>query len=103
VQHEAEIARWVFESFLNGVTPYAIAEELNRRGEPAALRKRWSIPSVLRLLDSRYVAGIRIFRGEEIGSGNGPAIIDEAMFRNAAPTVRRCTARSTSSGISTTG
>lgn len=81
VEHEAEIVRWVFESFLNGVTPYAIAEELNRRGEPTALGRRWSIPGVLRLLDSRHVAGIRVFRGEEIGPGSWPAIIDEAMFR----------------------
>jgi DNA invertase Pin-like site-specific DNA recombinase len=32
VEREAGIVRWVFESFLNGMTPYAIAEELNRRG-----------------------------------------------------------------------
>lgn len=36
---------------------------------------------MLRLLDSRHVAGIRVFRGKEIGPGNRPAIIDEAMFR----------------------
>jgi site-specific DNA recombinase len=80
-EHEAEIVRWVFESFLTGMTPYAMAEDLNRRGEPTAHGKRWSIPSVLRLLDSRHVAGIRVFRGEEIGPGNWPAIIGEAMFR----------------------
>jgi site-specific DNA recombinase len=80
-EHEAEIVRWAFESFLNGMTPYAIAEDLNRRGEPTAHGKRWGIPSVLRLLGSRHVAGIRVFRGEEIGPGNWPAIIGEAMFR----------------------
>jgi hypothetical protein len=81
VEHEAEIVRWVFESFLNGMTPYAIAEDLNRRGEPTVLGKRWTINGVLRLLDSRQVAGIRIFRGEEIGPGIWPAIIAEPMFR----------------------
>lgn len=80
-EHEAGIVTWVFESFLNGMTPYAIAEDLNRRGEPTALGRRWGIPSVLRLLDSRHVAGIRVFRGEEIGPGTWPAIIDEPMFR----------------------
>ena len=47
VEQEAGIVRWVFESFLNGMTPYAIAGDLNRRGEPTAQGKRWSIPSVL--------------------------------------------------------
>jgi DNA invertase Pin-like site-specific DNA recombinase len=82
-EHEAEIVRWVFDSFLHGMTPHALAADLNRRGEPTAHGKRWSIPSVLRLLDSRHVAGIRVFRGEEIGPGNWPPIIDEAMFREA--------------------
>ena len=30
----------VFESFLNGMRPYAIAADLNRRGEPTAQGKR---------------------------------------------------------------
>ena len=81
VAEEAAIVRWMFESFLNGMTPHAISDDLNRRGIPTAQGKRWSIPTVLRLLDSRHVAGIRVFRGQEIGSGIWPAIIDPAMFR----------------------
>jgi site-specific DNA recombinase len=73
--------RWIFESFLGGMTPYAIAEDLNRRGIPTALGNQWRIKTVLKLLDSRHVAGIRIFRGEEIGPGIWPAIIDPMMFR----------------------
>ena len=77
---EAEIVRWMFESFLNGMTPLAISNDLNRRGIPTAQGKRWSIPTVLRLLD-RGSGGIRVFRGQEIGPGMWPAIIGEAMFR----------------------
>lgn len=81
VEDEAAVVRWMFESFLHGMTPHAISDDLNRRGIPTAQGKRWSIPNVLRLLDSRHVAGIRVFRGQEIGPGIWPAIIDEAMFR----------------------
>jgi hypothetical protein len=36
---------------------------------------------VLSLLDSRHVAGLRVFRGQEIGPGAWPGIIDVGMFR----------------------
>lgn len=36
VPAEAEIVRWMFEGFLNGMTPFAITENLNRRGIPTA-------------------------------------------------------------------
>jgi hypothetical protein len=81
IEREAEIVRWMFESFLDGMTSHAIMDDLNRRGVPSAQGKRWSIQTVLRLLDSRHVAGIRVFRGKEIGPGVWPAIIDPMMFR----------------------
>ena len=34
IPEEAEVIRWVFESYLNGHTPAWIAEEMNRRGIP---------------------------------------------------------------------
>ncbi|HEV2375163.1 MAG TPA: recombinase family protein [Streptosporangiaceae bacterium] len=81
IPEEAEVIRWIFESFLDGMGPHAICEDLNRRGIPSAQGKQWHISQVLKLLDSRHVAGIRVFRGVEIGPGTWPAIIDVAMFR----------------------
>lgn len=81
VPAEAEIVRWIFESFLNGMTPFAITQSLNQRGIPTAQGKGWTMQTIVRLLRSRHVAGIRVFRGEEIGPGMWPAIIGEAMFR----------------------
>jgi site-specific DNA recombinase len=81
VSDEAKILRWIFQSFLDGKAPHAISADLNRRGVPSARGKKWSIAQVLKLLDSRHVAGIRVFRGAEIGPGIWPAIIDTAMFR----------------------
>ena len=37
LEDEAEVVRWIFQSFLDGMTPNAIANSLNRRGIPTAL------------------------------------------------------------------
>lgn len=83
IPEEAKIIKRIFERFLGGMTPYAIAADLDRRGVPTAQGKRWARNGVLRVIESRYVAGILIFRGQEIGSGIWPAIIDQGMWREA--------------------
>ena len=73
MEHEAGIVRWAFKSFLKrrdaardsgGPEPARRAHRAREAVEHSRL--------VLRLLDSRHVAGIRVFRGEEIGPGNWP-------------------------------
>lgn len=81
IEAEAEWVRWVFQSYLDGMNPHAIAEELTRRGVSTVRGGRWSPSHVLSILDSRHIAGIRVFRGVEIGPGIWPAIIDAAVFR----------------------
>ncbi|MFD8315753.1 recombinase family protein [Kitasatospora purpeofusca] len=80
IAKEAAIVREVFSRFLNGETPQTLANDLNRRGEPTALGKEWNPPSVRAVLDNRHVAGIRVFRGEEIGDGEWPAIIARGLW-----------------------
>jgi site-specific DNA recombinase len=81
IPDEAAIVKWIFESFLAGMTPYAIAENLNRRKVTTGNGLLWTINGVLRVLDSRHAAGILVFRKTEIGPGAWPAIIDAAMWR----------------------
>lgn len=81
IEAEAEWVRWIFRSYLDGMSPHAIAEELTRRGVSTVRKGRWGQGQVLSILDSRHIAGIRVFRGVEIGPGIWPAIIDAAMFR----------------------
>ncbi len=38
---EAEIVLWIFEQYANGVSPAAIAQDLNTRGVPAPQQKYW--------------------------------------------------------------
>jgi site-specific DNA recombinase len=81
IEPEAEWVRWIFRSYLDGMSPRAISGELTKRNVPAVRADRWGPSQVLSVLDSRRVAGIRVFRGVEIGPGVWPAIIDAAMFR----------------------
>lgn len=83
VEAEAEIVREVFRRFLAGQSPRAIARDLNEREITTALGKTWGPDTVRALIDSRHVAGIRMFRGEEHGVGNWPAIIDRGQWDEA--------------------
>lgn len=80
IEKEAQIVREVFRRYLDGESPVAIARELHTRREKTAYGKSWEHWSVRGLLDSHHVAAIRLFRGEETGQGNWPAIIDRGQW-----------------------
>ncbi|MFJ6212067.1 recombinase family protein [Streptomyces sp. NPDC092296] len=80
VEEEAEIVREVFDLYLKGKNPYAIALILHKRGIKTVYGKEWTQGTVRALLDSRHVAAIRMHRGEELGPGNWPAIIDAGTW-----------------------
>jgi site-specific DNA recombinase len=84
IQEEAEIIRWVFRQYLKGKTVYWLMTQLNRRGIATTHGKKWQHYTVRSLLDSHHVAGLRVYRGQEIGPGTWPAIIDQGMFREVA-------------------
>jgi site-specific DNA recombinase len=72
---EAVIVREIFERFINGETPYAIALDLNARGITTAKGRTWTNASVHRQLRNKRVAGICIHNGREVAVGKWPAII----------------------------
>lgn len=80
IEEEAEIVREVFDLYLKGKNPYAIALILHKRGIKTVYGKAWSQGTVRALLDSRHVAGIRMHQGKEVGQGNWPAIIDAGTW-----------------------
>jgi DNA invertase Pin-like site-specific DNA recombinase len=45
-EDEAATVRWICESFLDGMTPHAIAVDLNRRGVPTSQGRRWRLLTV---------------------------------------------------------
>lgn len=80
VEEEAKIVREVFRRYLDGESPTAIAQDLHARKIPTSKGKRWEPENVRNLLSSNYVAGVRIHRGEEVGVGTWPAIIDRGQW-----------------------
>jgi len=80
IEAEALVLREMFARYLDGASPREIAEALNARGAPAAGGGLWHPASVRRMLRSRHVTGIRVFRGEEFGEGDWPAIIDRGTW-----------------------
>jgi hypothetical protein len=102
VEAERDVALDVAARYLDGVTPVAIGGVLNAAGHTTATGKAWDEFSVLAVLDSRHAAGIRVFRGEEIGQGIWPAIFDPGTweeirerrsYRSAAHAASRAPAR----------
>ncbi|MEH0545424.1 recombinase family protein [Streptomyces sp. B21-105] len=79
-EDEAEIVREVFDRYLKGQSPSAIALVFHKRGIKTVYGKEWSQGTVRALLDSRHVAGIRMHQGEEVGPGKWPAIIDQGVW-----------------------
>ncbi|MGH3798963.1 MAG: recombinase family protein [Pseudonocardiaceae bacterium] len=80
VPEEARVVREIFGRYLDGAGFGKIAQELNTRGERTRNGKLWQADLVRELLGSRYVTGIRVFRGEDFSEGDWPAIIDRGMW-----------------------
>lgn len=83
IADEAEVVREMFDRYIDGESPRGIAEALRERGLRTASGAPWHPPSVRRVLTSRHVTGILVFRGEEIGDGNWPAIVDRGVWQEA--------------------
>jgi len=80
LESEALIVREVYARYLEGASPGVIARELNERGEVTVSGVAWQPYAVRAVLASRHVTGIRVFRGQEAGEGDWPAIIDRGMW-----------------------
>jgi DNA invertase Pin-like site-specific DNA recombinase len=77
---EADVVLEIFHRYLDGQTPGRIARDLNRRNVPTARGKKWYPATVLSVLDCAHLAGILVFRGQEVGRGAWPAIVDEGTW-----------------------
>jgi site-specific DNA recombinase len=65
---------------LDGEAPYAIARDFNTRGIPAPRGGSWDLTRVKRIVTSPTVAGQRVHRGQAIGPGDWPAILDHTIW-----------------------
>ena len=67
-------------ALLGGESPATIGRDLHARHFQTSTGKAWNASRIRDLLGSHHVAGIRMFRGEEAGTGNWPVIIDRGQW-----------------------
>ena len=82
---EAKLLKLAYKDFLNGTPLYAIAKRWNEGDPPVTTPRgnRWSGSRVRELLLLARNAGLREFRGEVVGKGTWPEIVDEDTWRRA--------------------
>lgn len=96
VPAEADIIRELARRRLAGEGWPSLAQDLNRRGIPAASGGLWGLSNIRTALLKPHVAGIRVLHGQERAQGVWPAILDRAtwqqlvdMAQDRPPPVRR--------------
>lgn len=77
---EAEVIEELASRVECGEPLGAIVDDLNARGVPAARGGAWRTTSAKAVLLKPAVAGLRVHRGEIVGAGNWPAIIDRSRW-----------------------
>jgi hypothetical protein len=80
IEDEAVLVREIYARCLEGAGPGEIARELNERGAVTGSGTLWQPYAVRSVLVSRHVTEIRVFRGQDAGEGDWPAIIDRGMW-----------------------
>lgn len=77
---EAAEVRKVAEALLGGTSLRAAVADLNARGVRTTMGGQWHTTEMRRLLTNPRYAGKTVYRGEVIGSGVQPAILDAETF-----------------------
>ncbi len=76
---EAAVVREAARRVLGGETPYAVAQDFNRRGIPTPRDGRaWDLTQVKRLCTNPGYAAKRVHRGAVVGDATWPPILDDA-------------------------
>lgn len=81
VEHEAVEVRRAAETLLAGGTLRRIVADMNGRGVTTSLGGQWHATELRRLLANPRYAGQRVHRGEVVGPGAWPAILDMDSWR----------------------
>ncbi len=76
----SEVVREAARRVLKGETPYAVAQDYNRRGvaAPRGSERGWDLTQIKRLCINPGYAGQRVHQGKVVGDAAWPAIISKA-------------------------
>lgn len=81
VESEADLIRESADRLLDGWSLTAIARDIQARGIDGPRGGRIQPRHIHNWVTSPTVAGFRVYRGENVGKGNWPAILDEDTWR----------------------
>lgn len=80
-QEQAAVIREAARRVLSGETPYAVAQDYNRRGIPTPRNgKGWDLTQVKRLCTNPAYVAKRVHKGKVVGDAAWPPILDDATF-----------------------
>lgn len=74
------IVREVFKAIDEGHLTYGIVKDLNARGVPNPTGRAWDLVAIRRLALNPAYIGKRVFRGEVVGDGDWPGLVDEDVW-----------------------
>ncbi|HZM75187.1 MAG TPA: recombinase family protein [Candidatus Limnocylindrales bacterium] len=77
---KAGIVREIFDKVASGVPLITIEEDLNHRGVPSSQGKRWLRGIIRKIAMNPAYIGKRVLRGEIVGDGQWPALVDPETF-----------------------
>jgi DNA invertase Pin-like site-specific DNA recombinase len=77
---EAMMVRDAYSAILAGVSLHAITRQWNTGNVPTRRGNRWSGATVRQVLMAWRNAGVAVYKGEPVGEGAWPAIVDRDVF-----------------------
>jgi len=80
IEAEAAVVRRIFNQFTAGDTLKGLAADLAKDGITTRRGGVWSSSSVSSILRNGRYAGRSIYKGQDVGPANWPAIVSEAQF-----------------------
>ncbi|HLZ37862.1 MAG TPA: recombinase family protein, partial [Mycobacteriales bacterium] len=81
VPEEAVEIRRLAKAIVSGESLHALAKDLRARGVPTSTGGEWRYQTLRDLLRRPRLAGLSGYRGQVVGRGNWPAILDEDTHR----------------------
>jgi len=104
VPKEASVVAEAFERYYEGESHHSIVKDLNSRTPPVktATGKAWSITQLREILRNPRYAGINLYRGKEVGTGNWEPIISRDLWERytGAASARKTTSTFSTKAVS---
>lgn len=88
VPAQAEVIRQAAQRLLRGESPYAVVSDLNARGVPTARGGPWRPQTLLGIMRSGRIAGLRMSKGEVVGEATWDPILDRRTWERVQQVVQ---------------